>query len=55
MLARLELGQQLFDGPLHLRELLYELRTIHHRVITRYATLWRILAHWACEAARSSH
>ena len=36
MLAGLELGQQLFDGPLYLRELVYERRTIHHRVITRY-------------------
>ena len=36
MLAGLQLGQQLFDGPLYLRELLYERRTIHHRVITQY-------------------
>ena len=36
MLARLELGQQLFDGPLYLRELLDEGRPIHDRVITRY-------------------
>jgi hypothetical protein len=36
MLAGLELGQQLFGGPLDLRELLYERRAIHDRVITRY-------------------
>ena len=36
MLAGLELGQQLFDSPLYLREFLYERCTIHDRVITRY-------------------
>ena len=36
MLTGLELGQQLLDGPLDLREFLDEGRPVYHRVITRY-------------------